>query len=405
LSEKLIIRNFGPIVNVELDLKKFNVIIGEQATGKSTIAKVLSVCRYFSFVEQVEDSFENGLISWGISRDYVREGSHIEYDCTHYHFTASWTDKTRDLEGPHEPSFPPDEEGSYLFSCKVSCIAKSEEYKNLIEEFNSVKVRKEEFTVGHQHYVWDVPINFYANKVSKVLNNPFYLPTERGLQSLFSLGKSSIQNISDSLFNQLANLDSIARNFTSETKIEPLKLYYFNRDGKGFVRKEDESAFYALNNGASGYQSTIPIVLANKYYNEVKRKNKTFLIEEPELNLFPIAQKELVNYLVSDSANFGNQILLTTHSPYILTSLSNLMYAYEVGKLHADEVDKIIPKKYWLNPNDVACYLLEKGEEKTILDDEDGLILADYIDNVSVDLNNEFLRINEVKLQHELEHN
>jgi AAA15 family ATPase/GTPase len=400
LSEKLIIRNFGPIVNVELDLKKFNVIIGEQATGKSTIAKVLSVCRYFSFVEQVEDSFENGLLSWGMSRDYVRKGSHIEYDCQHYHFIASWTDKTRDLEGPpYEPLFPPDEEGGYLFSCKVSCIAKSEEYKNLIEEFNSVKVRKEEFTVGHQHYVWDVPINFYANKVSKVLNNPFYLPTERGLQSLFSLGKSSIQNISDSLFNQLANLDSIARNFTSETKIEPLKLYYFNRDGKGFVRKENESVFYSLNNGASGYQSTIPVVLVNKYYNEVKKKNKTFLIEEPELNLFPTAQKELVNYLVSDSANIGNQILLTTHSPYILTSLNNLMYAYEVGKQYADKVDKIIHEKYWLNPNDVAAYELKTdGTCDDIFNREENLISAGRIDEISNTLNEQFDELLNIEL-------
>lgn len=42
--EKIIIRNFGPIKNIEFNLdKQFNVVIGEQATGKSTLAK----CIYF----------------------------------------------------------------------------------------------------------------------------------------------------------------------------------------------------------------------------------------------------------------------------------------------------------------------------------------------------------------------
>ena len=43
MPEKLIIQNFGPIKHVELDLKKVNVLIGDQGTGKSTIAKVLAI--------------------------------------------------------------------------------------------------------------------------------------------------------------------------------------------------------------------------------------------------------------------------------------------------------------------------------------------------------------------------
>ena len=39
--QKLIIRNFGPLENVELEVKDFMVFIGPQATGKSTIAKLV----------------------------------------------------------------------------------------------------------------------------------------------------------------------------------------------------------------------------------------------------------------------------------------------------------------------------------------------------------------------------
>ena len=36
---KLKIEHLGPIDNLEFDVENFNLIIGEQATGKSTIAK------------------------------------------------------------------------------------------------------------------------------------------------------------------------------------------------------------------------------------------------------------------------------------------------------------------------------------------------------------------------------
>jgi recombinational DNA repair ATPase RecF len=35
MDSKLIVKNFGPIKNVELDLRNVNVFIGQQATGKT----------------------------------------------------------------------------------------------------------------------------------------------------------------------------------------------------------------------------------------------------------------------------------------------------------------------------------------------------------------------------------
>ena len=60
MKESLVIKNFGPIKSVDLELGKMTILIGEQATGKSTIAKVLTVCRYWSHIVDVE--FENSRI-------------------------------------------------------------------------------------------------------------------------------------------------------------------------------------------------------------------------------------------------------------------------------------------------------------------------------------------------------
>ena len=43
---KIIIKNFGPVKNIELDISKtMNIVIGPQASGKSTIAKTIYFCR------------------------------------------------------------------------------------------------------------------------------------------------------------------------------------------------------------------------------------------------------------------------------------------------------------------------------------------------------------------------
>jgi predicted ATP-dependent endonuclease of OLD family len=375
MSEKLTIRNFGPIKDITIDLRKVNILIGEQATGKSTIAKVLAVCRYFSYINEF-DYFENedSSFSWGLD-EHIQQDSYISYKCKDYSLEAIA------LKTKHD-HWVDENINKSSFGMKIELQGLSQEFINLISELESINKESEKFSFAN------TPVSFFQNNVAAVMDNPFYLPAERGLQSIFSLGKSSIQNLSDSLFNQLAKVDGILRRFKDEIEIEPLDIFYKNIDGRGYVRKKKETKYYSLFNAATGYQYTIPVVLTMKYYNERRKKSKTFLIEEPELNLFPKAQRELVNYLVFSTVNFGNTILLTTHSPYVLTSLNNLMYAYEVGQKEPEETIKIIDKKYWINPNDVSAYmLLPDGTCEGILDREENLIKAEKIDSVSTDIN------------------
>ena len=52
------VKNFGPIKDAKLDLRNVNVLIGPQASGKSTLAKLFTICKSpVMFFESEEDSF------------------------------------------------------------------------------------------------------------------------------------------------------------------------------------------------------------------------------------------------------------------------------------------------------------------------------------------------------------
>ena len=97
----------------------------------------------------------------------------------------------------------------------------------------------------------------------------------------------------------------------------------------------------------------------------------------------------------AESANdFGNQFILPTHSPYILTTLSNLIYAHRIGTVengnYEEEVNSVISKKYWIDVKNLSVYYLNDGKATSMVDVEDCIINLDNLDNVSDIINNEF---------------
>ena len=355
---------------MELDLRRINVFIGDQGTGKSTVSKLICICRYFSYISNNfysnHKSFEDGLFIWGMD-EYIKEDTYIKYSNKHYTFNIDFSKDISDYK---------------------ELKSNSKEFSSLLKTYNDWHPNPEE----HGYVKLDIekiPDSFFLNDVSKILDNPFFIPVERGLQSIFSLGKTSLNNLSDSLFNQFSKIDNIARTFKSDTFIEPLKITYKNENGFGKFKTTEQDSFYPMTSAASGYQALIPIALICKFY-EKNLKSKTIIIEEPELNLFPETQYNLIKYFSRYYKINKNQFFITTHSPYILSSINNLMYAYNMGLIDAEKTNKIIPKEFWLNSEDVSCYSFEEGNAFEILDRAEGLINTGKIDSVSKIMGEEF---------------
>jgi len=120
-------------------------------------------------------------------------------------------------------------------------------------------------------------------------------------------------------------------------------------------------------------------------------------VEEPEAHLFPSTQRQVVHFFAAVidllSPESSSQYIITTHSPYILAALNNLMYGGKIASENSDkreEVVGLLGSDVLIDPEKVGAYLLENGGAKFIIDPETKLIEATLIDRVSGDLAREF---------------
>ena len=126
--------------------------------------------------------------------------------------------------------------------------------------------------------------------------------------------------------------------------------------------------------------------------NLFKTANSQFIIEEPEQNLFPQTQRDLVYYFLQNSLKReGNRLTLTTHSPYVLYALNNCMMAGLVSdKMEANELSELKCNQSNINPVDVSIYEIREGVVRGTIQGEDGLISDNYFDQKMKDLMDDF---------------
>ena len=114
-------------------------------------------------------------------------------------------------------------------------------------------------------------------------------------------------------------------------------------------------------------------------------------MEEPELNLYPASQKSEIEALVKlNNSNPKNRLVITTHSPYVLTTFNNLLYAGMLASQYPNEIEKIITKDLWIEKGKLSAFEIIDGKVKSMIDKETGLIQAEMIDKISNQINKDF---------------
>ena len=124
-----------------------------------------------------------------------------------------------------------------------------------------------------------------------------------------------------------------------------------------------------LERASAGQQNVIRILqdmFTNMLYNEITFR----VIEEPEAHLHPIAQKRLMHIIALMRNHIDSQIVLTTHSPYLLAVLQNLLTAGQQSVKTPDattEIQECVSELCWLLPDNVEVYHLKDGTSHAIV--------------------------------------
>ena len=93
----------------------------------------------------------------------------------------------------------------------------------------------------------------------------------------------------------------------------------------------------------------------------------------------------------------SNNLVLTTHSPYTLTVINNLIYAAKIGEKNPEEVGEIVNKLLWLPWERVDAYRLQNGRAENILDQDLHEIKAELIDDISRTISEQYSRMLDIE--------
>lgn len=378
---KITIKNVGPIKEAELELNKINVFMGPQSSGKSTIAKLISYCQWVEkrrlLDGEYKEKVEKQLLKFHhLDENYFENNSFFEYDSEFISIRYSGKELTEEIVVKESKILDYKKSKNIYIPAErnfVSVVPNLGKYNetndnimNLIYDWFSAK---QDIDKQHPISILNLDVDYYFQKGSDVdwliLKNENkeikLINASSGLQSLIPL----MVIINDLTYN--LNSKETPLSVVEKEHKEDLMSFY--------TKQINESAKIKLDNGLK--------ILTNRGFYH----NSNLIIEEPEQNLFPNTQKDLIYemlYTITNSVgNEPNTLSITTHSPYVLYALNNCMLAHIVGAKLQEYVNPNISR---INPKDVSVYELRKENEESnkwvskSIQQEDGLIGANYFD-------------------------
>ena len=157
----------------------------------------------------------------------------------------------------------------------------------------------------------------------------------------------------------------------------------------------ENDEYVHFRNASSGQQEALRI-LQDIFLTLLDQNNVFRVIEEPEAHLYPMAQKYLIELIAIVLSQSNSQVIMTTHSPYVLSIMNNLLFAERVKSKNPQaiqEIREIIPEPCWLNPDTTNVYFLRNGNAESVFDESTGLIGQNYLDEISEYLSEDFEKL------------
>lgn len=439
--EKIVIRNFGAIQNADIEVKKILILIGEQASGKSTVAKLIYFFKTLSdvfFKELYASEREMFSITEDLklpmrSRFYDLFGStfHMpDFEIKYYYNTDRYIriylSPERKLMTELSSKFINRELTNEINETKRAVIEVQKKLGRTTNVREQVAMESDKlkmiqrmsdainkvFETRHSSQLFTVAgreatISYepaFELYLEKVLNEQMeenrkkgegdlrpmvdetlmidYLKAMRKIKEDFRKYGGSFESV----IAELSQPSSISENISFKVSKILKGRYYYDQWGEKLQFGDNQYIY--LKDASSGQKEVIRI-LQDILFCLLKGEHTLRLVEEPEAHLFPVAQQHLIELMIMmKNLKRDNQLILTTHSPYVLSVINNLLFAKKVSALDS-KIEERIPVEYQIDCKEFAAYSLGNslivGSPycEDILDSETSTIKQNYLDTVS----------------------
>lgn len=401
--DRIEIRNIGPIKEVNFELNKINVLMGPQSSGKSTIAKIISFCqwaekRYLLDGEFKYDVREQLLDFHRLSDNYFSENSIFIYESDFITISYKGKKLKESFKKKRTSKIYKKSKNIYIPSERnfVSVIPNLSKYKETNDNIMSFVydwfTAKRMFNNTNLLPVLNLGVQFY----NKSENDDDTLLLDSKKEILLREGSSGLQSIIPLIviIEHLTEYIFNSNTLNSVEESDALKNFFFNNfkkilDPTKF--KLDENKAYNLDE-----EDMKKLLLSYQKARFLETYSATnFIIEEPEQNLFPTTQRDLINYLFNKMNDERNhKLLLTTHSPYILYSINNCLMGYNVkDKIEIDQESEIINKASWINPDLVSIWQVQDGKLVSVKDESTKTVTRHYFNEITKDIMDEYFEM------------
>jgi len=437
--QKIVIENFMAIPYAEIEVNKVLVLIGKQASGKSTVAKLIYFFKslrdelFNDIYNSTYDSSDNLLaIIYMKFQDFFGTARQLsDFKVTYYYDVKNskfiiLTNKDQTFTPAYSHDLFSNEFEKDTLRLNKAFSLKTNNGEKHIKELASLTnkafdsyhdsslyvIAGRNATVGYSDLFEKY---LFANIQNKIQQNKRNSPEKKEytIDEYLMLDfvehtdkiKSIFKKYGD--FEGLIDFHSNSNNHTESSisvvyeTIKKILKGDYKVDNQGEKLLLSNGKYVHLNNASSGQQESIRI-LQDIFLALIEQQKVFRIIEEPEAHLFPEAQKQMIELLaILVNADPDNQVIITTHSPYVLTVFNNLLFANRVIEKNPDareEVSKIIDNQSLISAGDFAAYSLnpsqadEAGEDYCVnlINERTQVIDQNYLDTVSEELSNDF---------------
>lgn len=390
MNERLIIKSFGPVKDLDITFKKVTLFIGDQGTGKSCVAKLFSMFKWLekvltqkkyklNYFEQY-NRFLTMLCSYHRIESFVQNESYLKFESKLYVFVYSEgsfkiSDKNVEVDGLSKIMYVPAER---------SIVSVAENKTKLLKELpDSSETFSDEFVNAKKYFKSGYELPFEGLRFEYDSLNEVGWISGTGYKVRLINASSGIQSslpmcmVSEYLSQMIADREEIKLSKEEKDKLEKRVADIMQDDA---ISDSIKDMMIRQLSSANRYDCFINIV------------------EEPELNLFPKSQMEVLRSLVAINASSDkNMLILTSHSPYSLAILNMLIMGSKVYEKAGEDVkatvENILPHVYHLHENEVAAYRLSYKDEKyceSVLNTNTGMIAKNDLDSCSDEINRTF---------------